>query len=522
MMHFKNCSLIVSTSVLALADVGYGQVVSLPCTTDGTAQTTVCGTESLSDQGLSQAFNGTAFGFQALSENQGGQNTAIGAWALQGNLGGSFNTAVGSESLRTNQAGSFNTGIGYSALNVTVLQQSGSYNTAAGAGSLQNNAGSSNTGVGYNALQGAPYEVSTGTGGGQGGFNTAIGAGALFSNSTGVDNTAAGYQALYSNTIGGSNTALGLDAMYKNTTGNENTATGYQALSYNLSGSDNVATGVSSLFSNTTGSNNTALGFGVLFGNATGSSNTAAGFEAMRKNKTGIDNTAYGTNALYADTAGSNTAIGYEALKDNTSGKNNVALGWEAGLNVKTGSNNIDIANPGVATDGEVADNGVIRIGTQSPTSTLQTTTFIAGIYGNSSVTGLEVVVDSTGQLGTMSSSERFKTDIAPMASSTGKLEQLRPVTFHYKSDTHGTLRYGLIAEEVATVYPELVVRDTTGRIDGVRYDELAPMLLNELQKQQQKLAAEDALISQLVKQQAELQAAFAKLQSKDELVAKR
>jgi hypothetical protein len=137
--------------------------------------------------------------------------------------------------------------------------------------------------------------------------------------------------------------------------------------------------------------------------------------------------------------------------------------------------------------------------------------------------------VDSTGHLGTASSSERFKTGIEPMGSNTAKLEQLRPVTFHYKVDSQGTPRYGLIAEEVAKVYPELVVRDQNGRIDGVRYDELAPMLLNEMQKQKkaaeaqdEKINAQAAEITELKHQLTGIQTALAKLQPKDQLVAQR
>jgi hypothetical protein len=158
-------------------------------------------------------------------------------------------------------------------------------------------------------------------------------------------------------------------------------------------------------------------------------------------------------------------------------------LGYQAGLTLKTGSYNIDIGNPGESTDGVASDSGVIRIGTQTPTA-LQTSTFIAGIY-NVPLSGNAVVVTSDGQLGVAAvSSERFKTDIAAMGTNTGKLDQLRPVTFKLRSDASGTVQYGLIAEEVARVYPELVIRDKNGRVDGVRYDELAPMLLNEVQKQ--------------------------------------
>jgi hypothetical protein len=189
--------------------------------------------------------------------------------------------------------------------------------------------------------------------------------------------------------------------------------------------------------------------------------------------------------ALYGNKTGNyNTASGTDALFSNTTGSSNIAEGYKAGYNLTTGSNNIDIGNQGVA-----AETATIRIGTTST----QTATYIAGIYGTS-VTGSAVVVSSTGQLGVTVSAERFKTAIAPMGSDTAKLEQLRPVSFRLKSDATGTRQYGLIAEEVAKVYPELVIRSESGRIDGVRYDELAPMLLNEVQQQQRKMAAQAAV----------------------------
>jgi Chaperone of endosialidase len=298
------------------------------------------------------------------------------------------------------------------------------------------------------------------------------------------------------------NTASGYDALFSNTIGNYNTASGAFALSASSNGMSNTAFGAEALVSNTTGSYNTASGVNALWFNTTGTNNTASGYEALYKNKTGKEN----------------TAVGYSALSKNTSGKSNIAMGWEAGFALTTGSNNIDIGNPGESTDGVSADSGVIRIGTQMPTA-LQTLTYIAGIYDNTSVSGLAVVIDSNGQLGAVSSSERFKTAIAPMGSNTAKLQQLRPVTFQYKADPQGTLRYGLIAEEVAKVYPELVIRGEKGRIDGVRYDELAPMLLNEMQKRN---AVQDAEIRDLKRQMTVLSGALQKLQAKDELVANR
>ncbi len=205
------------------------------------------------------------------------------------------------------------------------------------------------------------------------------------------------------------------------------------------------------------------------------------------------------------------------ALQNNTSGNFNSAFGYEALY--PTGSNNIENGNEGVA-----ADNGVIRIGTKGS----QREVFIAGIE-TSQITGSAVYITTAGRLGVLASSERYKTAIEPMGANAARLEQLRPVTFKLKTDAGGTLQYGLIAEEVDKVYPELVIRDEAGKIQGVRYDELAPMLLNEVQKQQQRIiaqdqgaAVQDAKISQLQEPLTEMRAALMAIQSKDQLVAQR
>jgi hypothetical protein len=260
----------------------------------------------------------------------------------------------------------------------------------------------------------------------------------------------------------------------------DNSAFGYTALNDNTSGNYNTASGDAALYSNTTGNYNNASGYIALHNNLSGSQNSASGVQALYGNRTGNYNTASGTDALYS----------------NTSGSTNIAEGYKAGYNLTTGSNNIDIGNLGVA-----AESATIRIGMTST----QTKTFIAGIYGTS-VTGSSVVVSSTGQLGVTVSSERYKTAITPMGLDTAKLQQLRPVSFRLKSDVTRTRQYGLIAEQVAKVYPELVIRDQTGRIDGVRYDELAPMLLNEVQQQRRQMTAkidtQAAEISHLKQQQ--------------------
>ncbi|MDP9091216.1 MAG: tail fiber domain-containing protein [Pseudomonadota bacterium] len=309
-----------------------------------------------------------------------------------------------------------------------------------------------------------------------------------------------------------------------------NTAMGSNALlSVKLSESacHNTASGEDALYSDTSGSYNTATGFSSLFSNKTGNNNTAAGYESLFYNSSGSSNTVSGSQALYTNTTGSyNTALGEGALRSARTGSNNIAVGYEAGYNLTNGVNNIEIGNKGLA-----ADYNVIKIGVEG----LQAKTFIAGIY-KTSVSGSAVMVNSSGQLGVVVSSERFKTDIAPMGAHSAKLQSLRPVKFHLKTDPHGALQYGLIAEEVAKVYPELVIRDETGRIDGVRYDELAPMLLNEMKEQQkvvdsqsakiaaqdQRAAAQDTKIARLEQQLAAIQAALVKLQPADQLVAQR
>jgi hypothetical protein len=204
----------------------------------------------------------------------------------------------------------------------------------------------------------------------------------------------------------------------------------------------------------------------------------------LRCNITGNNNTATGFDALYANKAGhGNTAIGEDALHAKRSGSSNIAVGFQAGLKLTTGSNNIDIDNQGIA-----GESNTIRIGTLNT----QTAVYIAGASasaGSAPNVAQLYVNTQTGQVGVVTSSERFKTDITPMGSATAKLDELRPVTFQYKSNPQGARQYGLIAEEVAKIYPELVVRDAKKQILSVRYDELAPMLLNEIKQQKRQFS---------------------------------
>jgi hypothetical protein len=239
----------------------------------------------------------------------------------------------------------------------------------------------------------------------------------------------------------------------------------------------NVALGYEALFSNTSGIANTALGYKALFANSMGGYNTANGDLALYSNVTGSNNTATGYKALFFNNSGSyNVANGPGALY-NTTGSNNIALGYLAGQNLTTGDNNIDIGNNGVA-----AESGTIRIGTPGT----HTAIYLAGL--NAIIArGLPLLAGPNGQLAIAPSSRRFKQDIHTMGPVSDRLMQLRPVTFRYKqaaeNETH-PLQYGLIAEEVAKVYPDLVQYDKAGKPFAVYYHLLTPMLLNELQKE--------------------------------------
>ena len=373
-------------------------------------------------------------------------------------------------------------------------------NLALGPGALVNTSGGGNSAIGHNAL----------TSNTTGDNNTAVGYGALFNNIAGGSNSAIGLGALYNNTTGNANTATGLAALTLNTTGNNNTASGYYALFNNTTGGGNTATGLSAMYSNTTGNNNTASGVSALASNTAGNNNTAIGETAMFNNTTGYQNTASGLSTLYFNTTGNNnTASGYTALQNNTTGNNNIAIGYQAGFNVTGNSNNIHIGNQGSSND-----NGAIRIGT----SGMQSMFFAAGVRGilTSSNDAVPVMIDSNGQLGTGSSSMRFKQDVQDMGGASRDLMRLRPVTFRYQKpfeDGSRPMQYGLIAEEVADVYPDLVAHSADGQIETVKYQVLDVMLLNEVQLQKTEIVAQRGQMRTLEQQIKEQQERLAKLE---------
>jgi hypothetical protein len=404
-----------------------------------------------------------------------GANTAEGQNALQSLTSGTNNTALGFQALYHDTTGSNNAAAGFRAL---YINTSGVNNTAAGSQALSSNTtGGQNTANGYVAL-------SSNT---SGGSNTATGSGALHSNTSASHNTATGYIALYRNTTGTQNTATGDRALYSNTTGTQNTATGYQALNSNTTGPFNTATGYQALYNTTTGGVNTANGLQALFHNTTGGNNTAIGVAALALNNSG----------------GINTAIGVSALSNNTTGNFNTALGAGAGSNVTTANNVIAIGSSG---------------------ANVSNSCFIDEVRGvtTANADAIPVVIDSAGQLGTMSSSRRFKKEIKPMDQTSQAILGLKPVTFQYKSDTKGTAQFGLIAEEVAQVDPDLVVRDAEGKIYSVRYEAVNAMLLNEFLKEHRKVdALKKDFQATIAQQQKEIQTLTASLKEQAALIQK-
>jgi len=283
---------------------------------------------------------------------------------------------------------------------------------------------------------------------------------------------------------------------------------GDDALILDTTGLNNTAIGFNALLSNTTGSYNTATGFQTLHSNSIGAFNTGADRDALSSNTTGGDNTAVGVEAFISNTTGNrNTASGVVALLNNK-GDNNIALGDSAGFNLTTGDNNIDIGNTGA-----IAESNKIRIGTRET----HTATFIAGISGVT-VTGSQVIVNSNGKLGVTAFSERFKEEIKPMNKTSEAILSLQPVTFRYKKelDPQGIPQFGLVAEQVEKVDPDLVARDDNDKPYSVRYEAVNAMLLNEFLKEYHRVQALEATVAHQqsinAEQQTEIQALTASL----------
>ena len=313
-------------------------------------------------------------------------------------------------------------------------------------------------------------------------------------------NTAEGQSALLHLAGGTYNTALGWASLGFNVTGNYNTGVGAATL-LNNTADQNTATGAGALLSNTIGIRNTASGAFALFSNTTAFSNTATGASALLNNITGEGNTADGASALLNNITGYiNTAVGDFALSSNTTGSNNTALGFGAGGNVTTANNVICI---GVGVNGGNVSNSC----------------YIGSIFNATSSGGTAVFINSDGKLGTTISSRRFKEEIKSMERASEVLFALKPVTFRYKKeiDPAGTSQFGLVAEEVEAVNPDLVVRDKEGKVNTVRYEAVNAMLLNEFLKEHSKMqkleATLEAVSERLKLQEARIQKVSAQLE---------
>jgi hypothetical protein len=307
--------------------------------------------------------------------------------------------------------------------------------------------------------------------------------------------------------VGADNTFLGRNAGNFTMTGESNTGVGHGALSANTAGDQNTAVGASALSSNTSGDGNTAVGFDALKSVADGSGNVAVGWESLQANVSGFHNTAVGIGSLLNNTGNRNTALGYLALStaitnDNVAigynalgaagGGSNIAIGSGAGALNTAGGFNMYLGNEGVATE-----SGTIRIGS----GIQHTRLFVAGVLV-SPITGQAVLISNTGQLGIAVSSARYKEDVRDMGEATDRLLKLRPVSFRYKGHADDPVQFGLIAEEVEKVLPELVVKNSAGEPETVMYHEMPAMLLNEIQKQQKQIDSQSETIG---RQQAEI-----------------
>jgi hypothetical protein len=398
-----------------------------------------------------------------------GFTTAEGCSALNSLTGGAGNTAVGWYSLYVDTTGSYNTGVGGG----TLVLNTANSNTATGAAALLlNGSGTQNCAYGTDAL------VYNGHGVTGANFNDGFGAFALFNNTDGYTNNAFGNHALFENIHGAGNTAVGDLALQNN----------------DLSGTSY-------------GNINTAVGSQALLGNVDGDSNNAVGHSALENNVDGVQNSAMGVFALVNSNGAANVAVGDSAFMNSVTGSFNTVIGWRAGAGQAVdGSDDIYMG----ATSGPLsgAESNTIRIGDPGFVAAC----YIAGIAGETATNGSPVFITSSGKLGTLTSSARFKDDIKPMDKASESIFALNPVTFRYKKaiDANGTPQFGLVAEQVAKVNPDLVVPDRDGKPYTVRYEAVNAMLLNEFLKEHRKVEELEATAG---RQQKQIEALTADLQ---------
>jgi len=500
----------------------------------------------------------TGVGHFALGANTGDDNTAVGSFALSARNGGSIapnegNSALGANALLGLRTGNGNLGLGARALQALTNGNS-NIGIGSGAGSellvgndnvYVGHPGSdaeSNTirigtpgvhftthisgqvsvpalalpptgfpegaGLGAILLGGAPFLHAFGT------ENTFLGGNAGNFLMTGSANTGVGNWALNANTSGQANTAVGRYAMNSNTVGEGNTGLGLGALFGNFSGTNNTAVGRSAMERNQSGLGNTALGAYSLFFNTAGGGNTAVGGSALWANQ-GNENTAVGNLALAQGSGSDNVALGAYALYGFTSGNGNIAIGPSAGWWFRNGTNNIYLGSHG--STGSTDESNTIRIGQTGNHQRVH----VAGVFGVTAGEGTPVYINNEGQLGTANSSRRFKEEIQNMGAASDILDSLRPVTFRYRTDLDPArhAQYGLIAEEVHEVAPDLVVRNADGGIQSVRYEAVNAMLLNEFQKERREVKRQAETIRGL---RGELERVNSRLEQLEALIRQR
>ena len=286
------------------------------------------------------------------------------------------------------------------------------------------------------------------------------------------------------------------------TTDSSNLFLGPSAGNTTMTGLGNVGIGLDTLVSNTSGSGNSALGYRALQFNLSGTSNTTIGASALTSNVNN-GNTGVGASALFTNSnGGDNVAVGYGALSSIASSTDNIAIGSGAAGTLTSGAHNIHIGNPALS-----SESNTIRIGTGGT----HTKFYVAGVRGviTGAANAVPVVIDSSAQLGTTSSSARVKRAISDVGEESAAILKLRPVSFLYRNDTIGYRQYGLIAEEVAAVMPDLVQLSEAGEPEMVRYHFLPPLLLKELQKQQKTIERQNEVIAGLEARLARLEASL-------------
>lgn len=498
------------TQTFIAGTINFASGIALPDTTSaGVPMLTLGGKPYLHDFPGVTSGNLFVGGAGNLTNAGIGGNTGVGVSALVSLTNGFYNSAFGGGALGSNTLGQYNSAFGLDAL---LNNGAANDNSAFGASALQaNTAGTGNSAFGRSAL--AADTANN---------NSAFGFHALFANTTGTGNSGFGSGALNSNAIGNRNSAFGFNALAADlgdntfaSDGSDNSAFGYNALTANTSGYQNTAFGSGALSSNVAEFRNSAFGYNAMANNGSGGrDNSAFGDSALSANTGGNGNVAVGSSALVSNTGGFlNTAIGEDVMPKNTSGSRNVAVGDTALEFLVSGSNNIAIGEGGgadltgsesnnieIGDIGVVGESNVIRIGSGSGGVNVHTAAFIGGISGATSAAGIAVLVNSSGQLGTTTSSRRFKNDIVSMDKESDVLMKLRPVSFYYKPelDSDHVRQYGLVAEEVAAIAPGLVVFDKDGKPETVRYHFVNAMLLNEVQKQRTLIETQAEQIAQL------------------------